>query len=101
MVRTEEMELNSNHEEADTRMLLHAKHAAVDTDDKIIIKTSDTDVFVLCIAMQRAIDKDIVFMTGTGNNFKLIPIQKIADTMDEELCQSLQGFHAFSGNLQC
>lgn len=94
------MELASNHEEADTRMLLHAKHAGACTKGKIILKTPDTDVFVLCIAMQEAIEKDIVFLTGAGNNMKLIPIKKIADTMDEELRESLPGFHAFSGNLQ-
>ena len=100
VVLSEEMELVSNHEEANPRVLLHAKHAVAGTYDKIIIKTHDSDMFVLCITMQEVIGKDIFFMTGAGNNFKLIPIKKIADTMDEELCESLPGFHAFSRNLQ-
>ena len=40
-------ELTSDHEEADTRVLLHSKHAA-GSHERIIIKTPDTDVFVLC-----------------------------------------------------
>ncbi len=46
--------LQSNHEEADTRLLLHAKHATA-TYDRIIIKSPDTDVFILSIAMQPAL----------------------------------------------
>ena len=88
--------MESDHEEADTRLLLHAQHAAVDSD-RVIIKTPDTDVFILCIAMQRVIGKDIYVMTGSGNHFRMIPIMAITERMDEKLCQCLPGFHAFSG----
>ena len=36
-------------------------------------------------------------MTGTGNKFRLIPIMSIVEETDENLCQCLLGFHAFSG----
>jgi hypothetical protein len=49
--------------------------------------------------MQRAIGKDVYFMTGTGNRFCLIDIQAVVETMDEKVCQCLPGFHAFSGIL--
>ena len=39
--------LKSNHEEADTRMLLHARHASLD-HNRIIVQSPDTDVAVLC-----------------------------------------------------
>ena len=98
VVRTEMLELECNHEEADTRLLFHAKHAA-STNDAVVIKSPDTDVFVLCLAMQRAIEKDIFFMTGTGNYFRLISIKTIMEAMDEKLSQCLPGFHAFSGRV--
>ena len=41
--------LRSDHEEADTRLLLHAKHAS-QTHRRIVIRSPDTDVAVLCIA---------------------------------------------------
>ncbi|XP_046856604.1 uncharacterized protein LOC124449684 [Xenia sp. Carnegie-2017] len=47
--------------------------------------------------MQRIINKEICFMTGTGNNFRLISIQTIVEESDENLSQSLLGFHAFTG----
>jgi hypothetical protein len=40
-------ELQCDHEEADTSLLLHSKHAA-EAHDRIIVKTPDTDVLVLC-----------------------------------------------------
>lgn len=35
-------------------------------------------------------------MTGTGNRFRLIPIYDNVEKMDDNVCQCLPGFHAFS-----
>ena len=48
---TEVEQLNSDHEEADTRMLLHAQHASAFTENTVI-KSPDTDVFVIAVALQ-------------------------------------------------
>lgn len=90
--------LESNHEEADTRLLLHAKYAAI-THDRVIVRSPDTDVFILCTAMQRSIGKDLFMMTGTGNRFRCININAVCNTLGDELCRCLPGFHAFSGNI--
>ena len=53
--RSEEVnEVKTAQEEADTRILLHAKHAAADYGS-ITIVTDDTDVLILCIAVQARI----------------------------------------------
>lgn len=70
VVCNEFIELRSNHEEVDTRLLLHAKHAAL-SSERIIVRSPDTDVFLLCITMQRSIQRDIFFMTGVGNHFRM------------------------------
>ena len=54
VVCNEFIELRSNHEEVDTRLLLHAKHAAL-SSERIIVRSPDTDVFLLCIMMQHSI----------------------------------------------
>ncbi len=72
--------LQSNHEEADTRLLLHAKHATA-TYDRVIIKSPDTDVFILSIAMQHTIHKEVFFMTGTGNRCRCIPVTTISSNL--------------------
>ena len=88
--------LDSNHEEADTRLLLHAKHAA-STHNTLIIRSPDTDVLVLCTALQHFIGKDIYMMTGSGNKFRCIHINTICKELGENTCKCLLGFHAFSG----
>lgn len=85
VVCDEVSELESSHEEADTRLLLHAKHAAIE-NDRVIIKSPDTDVFLLCIVMQRVIEKDLYFMNGTGNRFRVIHIRAIAETLGVNVC---------------
>ena len=41
------LELNSNHEEADTKVLLHPKHASDNGEFTIIIKSPDTEVAIM------------------------------------------------------
>ena len=40
--------LHCDHEEADTRMLLHAKHASRDAQ-RVVVQAPDTDVLLLCV----------------------------------------------------
>lgn len=89
-------ELECDHEEADTRLLLYSKHAA-NTHDRIIIKSTDTDVFILCVAMQKIIGKNLLMMTGNGNKFRVTDIAAVSNAHGNELCTCLPGFHAFSG----
>ena len=45
-------DLRSSQEEADTRILLHAKHHASDNGYKyVMVVSEDTDVYELCIAL--------------------------------------------------
>ena len=48
-VEEECVQLNSNHEEADTRIVLHAIFSANNGAKSIVIHCSDTDVLVLFI----------------------------------------------------
>ena len=41
--------LASNHEEVDTRMLLHAKNIGKENAANIVIHTPTTDVFLICL----------------------------------------------------
>ena len=43
-------ELNSTQEEADTRLILHAAHAAKSGYKAVAVASEDTDVFLLCLA---------------------------------------------------
>ena len=91
------LQLTSDHEEADTRMLLHTYHAAQNGFENIVIRTPDTDVFVIAIYASLSFASNIIFLTGTGNNRRMISINSIKEQLGDSLCDALPGFHAFTG----
>ena len=89
--------LRSNHEEADTRMILHAKHAAR-ANRRLVLQSPDTDVLVLSVSLFRSLDcPELWFRTGTKDRHRLIPVHDIALALGEKMCSSLPGFHAITG----
>ena len=55
-----------NHEEADSRMFLHVSDAANDGHTSFMIRTNDTDVSVLAIALASRKNHQIYVSFGTG-----------------------------------
>ncbi|MES9879584.1 MAG: TCR domain-containing protein, partial [Sedimenticola sp.] len=86
------------HEEADTRLLLHAKDAAADGYRRVMLRTVDTDVVVLSIALFAQTNLTELWISfGTGKNRRQIPIHTIARTLGPEKASSLLMFHTFTG----
>ena len=74
---TEVPDLFSDHEEADTRLLLHA-HQAAQVFSSVIIKSPDTDVMVLSLAKSKDFHGCLLlFMTGSGSNNRIINITEL------------------------
>ena len=94
-------ELECDHEEADTKMFLHAQHAAA-SYNVVVIKSPNTDVFVIALACQATIPATLIFDTGTANNRRRIGISEVADFFGPRWCRAMIGFHIFTGvnNLQ-
>lgn len=90
-------ELKSDHEEADTRLLLHAKHASENGYRAVAIKSPDTDVFVMMAAMQSNITSDLFFLTGKQNKERILPVRDLSSNMPSGISDTLIGFHAFTG----
>ena len=67
----DEVQLESNHEEADTRMLLHAKHASSNVG-KILISSPDTDVFIICLSVHLLIDAELFFLTRVKSSRRIM-----------------------------
>ena len=93
----EVVELSSEQEEADTRLLLHAKHAATPHVKAIIISSKDTDVRKLCISFAHAIPVPIFQRRVSQHHARYIDISKIASAFGEDVCKALLGLHAFTG----
>ena len=89
-------ELFCDREEADTRLLLHARHAST-THDRVIIRSTDTDVLVLMLGHKPAIPAAMYFDTGIGHHRRMLDVNKIHSTLGCDLCDALIGFHALTG----
>ena len=76
--RCEVPHLSSNHEEADTRIIIHALVAARDGYDRIVIKCQDTEVLLLLIYHIGQLHIDVWMMAGTFKKTKLHLVHSIA-----------------------
>ena len=91
-------------EEADTRIILHAKYAD-DYYRHIVIHTPDTDVVVFAIAFSKDIHSNILVKTGVKNKARIISIERIIDKLIKRFSlkitspatDAILGLHAFTG----
>ena len=88
-------ELRSTQEEADTLMLLHARHAAQSGSQAVVISADDTDVLIMCVGF--AGNKCQLFMKrGTQNRTRYFDICQNATFIGTAVFYSVSGFHAFT-----
>ena len=87
-----------NHEEADTRLLLHAFHGANTGIRKISIVTVDTDVVVIALRHFFALNLDELWIEfGVGKSRRFFPIHDCVQNMGERLCKGLTLWHSITG----
>ena len=91
------VELCSNQEQADTRMLLHASHASQNGHQRIAITSSDTDVEVLACHYQAVIPAEIMLISGTTSRSCIVSIPRACEKLSPEICQILPSLHAMTG----
>jgi len=89
--------LKTTQEEADTRMLLHAWHAAEVGFNSIIITAEDTDVLILCVCLSRKMACSLYQKSGSQNRTRYIDVCKLARSLGENVSQALVGLRAFTG----
>lgn len=98
---TEEvLELESTQEEADTRLLLHAKHVTESGIQSIVIHADDTDIAVIALRFITEICSTgaVLYMkTGTVNRIKYINLSVLYQQLGNEICHALVGLHALTG----
>ena len=91
--------LFSNQEEADSRIVLHCMYECnrSSTHTPIIIRSPDTDVFVILLHYSDKFSCKIFFNTGSGNKRRLICVSDVATLLGQQITKALTGFHAFTG----
>ena len=90
--------LVSQQEEADTRVMLHAKHASQHGCKSITIRSPDSDVGILMLYYQQDIrSTQLWFHTGKEKRNRFIPIHAITTKIPVALVKALPGLHALTG----
>lgn len=89
-------ELKSNHEEADTRIFLHAKHAAA-TFGTVVIVADDTDVLIIALYLSQFISNNLLIRHGTKCRLRLLDIKKLSSALGKVVCSALLGLHSWTG----
>ena len=71
-------ELSCDHEEADTRLLLHAQHASTTFEDVVIV-SCDSDVGIISLCLQQNLSCNTFFMTGNEvfETSRIMDLQKM------------------------
>ncbi len=91
-----------DHEEADTRLLVHLQDALQNNHANCLVRTVDTDVVVILIGKFHHLitlcqDVNIWVAFGTGKNFKYLHINTIYEDLGREKSMALPVFHSFTG----
>ena len=98
LVITEQVNLQSQHEEADTLVAFHAKQAP---EGNILVRSTDTDVLVILLGLAgRSRRSNIILDYGSGNHRRYIGVSNIAAILNEKqagMTEALLGMHALTG----
>jgi len=95
-------DLRSTHEEADTRMVLHAIHLA-HMFPRLVVRSDDTDVLVILLYYYSLglMGKEVYMHAGhvgtNTNRQRYIPVHIISDKLGKNVCKCLPAAHALTG----
>ena len=96
---SEDVSLNSNQEEADTKVILHSYiilNESLNSTVTLRSPSGDTDILLLAVVLLRQFKERIAFDDGNGKNRKVFRLSSLE--IEDDVVQSLIGFHAFTGN---
>ena len=91
-------DLRASHEEADTRIVLHAIHCANKSGAvNILVSARDTDVLILLLAHFHEIKVDTWMSAGTAKTPKCIPVHEVYKCLPEGSSRAILPFHTLTG----
>ena len=86
------------HEEADTRLILHAYDCTSKNLTKLLIRTVDTEEVVLAITFFCKLSAEEMWVAfGVGKNYRVLAIHELINILGQHRAEALTGFHAFTG----
>ena len=90
-------QLQGDHEEADTRMIVHAVDAIAKGFKRVLVHSRDTYVFLMMIHFLGDLSADVWMVSGTARQRKNYPISKIALQLPKEVVANILGYHSLTG----
>ena len=87
----------STQEETDTRVVLYLHHAVTLGYKSAVVRTPDTDIFVILLYHAHTINLTVYLDTGSGKHRQLINLSELAESLGEDYCSTLLGYYVFSG----
>lgn len=90
-------QLQGDHEEADTRMIVHAVDAIAKGFKRVLVHSRDTDVLLMMIHFLCDVSADVWMVSGTARQQKNYPISKIALQLPKEVVANILGYHSLTG----
>ena len=85
----------SSQEEADAQIVLHASEVKSRGYERIIVKSSDTDVLLLLIAFYPRLSNEVWMKAGTSKTYRYIAVHDVQ--YQDEVRYTLLAFHAITG----
>jgi hypothetical protein len=89
--------LIADHEEADTRMVLHAHDAALQGFKRTLVHSRDTDVLVLLVHFFPQLSSELWMISGTAKQRNCIPVHTVHNSLPPEVTVNLPAYHALTG----
>lgn len=89
--------LCTGHEEADTKITYFLSR--MENNSEVVVQCSDTDIMIIILGnmMHFRDNVKIWLQFGTGNNRRLVNVNKIYSSLGKKVCEGLPAFHAFTG----
>jgi len=95
--RRDDPRLHGNHEEADTRLILHSCEAVNEGYQRVLVICRDTDVMLLLIHFVSTRISEVWMVSGTAKNRKCYPLHAVSERLTQPVRENLLSFHALTG----
>ena len=86
-----------NHEEADTRLILHLWEEVEEGYERVLVISRDTDVLLLLVHVMTTKPVEVWMISGTAKNRKCYPVHEASQRLTQSVKTNLLSFHALTG----
>ncbi len=90
-------ELASNQEKTDTQVVLYLNYAVNLGYKSVVVRTPDTDMFMILLHHAHSIGLTIYLDTGTGKHRQIVNVSELAESKGADYCTTILGLYVFTG----